>query len=545
MSVKFIILLIAGLVATTTAAMSDEANLYSIASMEKVFPSASVKMTFGATSTLVLDHNVGGNTILSIPVTVKQDTMNIGMELTLIVGAKTAACKLVAKAPTARLKLKMILPSSFLSAIDTLSNIIGSSIIPSATILTDEYEFDLPTKKGDIDVSIRSKAFGPLKYALQMTGSDINIKIVKNDIGVFQAGMAVPVVATVTLLDPTQMAIPVLAGACGNGISKVCSREIKLTTGSGLKTRPNAMGKGCQAFCSIVKSILGNDAVFSKALDLPKIASDLAIAKNLPITASKFVSCGTDSKCFSLGNTTETCKIVAIVLTPEELIAKQAKQDLQCKNAKAEYAIKIAEHCPTKQAHDMNNTRNQDINNTNFVTNLNETVYQEILVQEIIRLRKTFAALQMKYDSDIKAVQLENTEIGSGSSGSGSGIELKKDASSSDKEIVVEEKEKKEEAREETEETKEEKEETKEEKEKKKKFLKLYMFFGSVDMFFGNMVALLLFSVLLVLCCMRTFSRTVNRKHPKQKEKKSIELTTIVQVENPLNRLTPLDHHLM
>jgi hypothetical protein len=163
------------------------------------------------------------------------------------------------------------LPDAFITALSTLDGVVSG--LPSAADLVKPFTFEYDGDADGVSVLVSDVAVGPLKQNLQMTGSDIKIEIKKKDLVVKQAGLAVPMTATVTLMDPTKITIPV-AGACGDGQSTVCDAEITKEACTGAagyevcSDVPNLLGIGCKAFCTAITTVAGTGPVFSMKIDL-------------------------------------------------------------------------------------------------------------------------------------------------------------------------------------------------------------------------------------------------------------------------------------
>jgi len=153
------------------------------------------------------------------------------------------------------------LPDAFITALSTLDGVLdplGITGLPSATDLVKPFTFEYAGDADGVSVLVSDVAVGPLKQNLQMTGSDIKIEIKKEDLVVKQAGLAVPMTATVTLMDPTKITIPI-AGACGGDESTVC--DASSTAGYGA-------GAACLVFCNAIKAVVGTEPAFSMKVDL-------------------------------------------------------------------------------------------------------------------------------------------------------------------------------------------------------------------------------------------------------------------------------------
>jgi hypothetical protein len=148
------------------------------------------------------------------------------------------------------------LPDAFISALSTLGKVVSG--LPSATDLVKPFTFEYAGNADGVSVLASDVAVGSLKQNLQMTGSDIKIEIKKEDLVVKQAGLAVPMTATVTLMDPTKITIPI-SDACHDGESTVCDAS---------KIKGSGRGLGCWTFCKAIKELVGTEPAFSMKIDL-------------------------------------------------------------------------------------------------------------------------------------------------------------------------------------------------------------------------------------------------------------------------------------
>lgn len=238
------------------------------------------------------DNWVGGETSLTINTKVAVAAAKTSITIGTKVKATTKECNLNATSPSASITITLELPDAFITALSILDAVPGITGLPSAADLVKPFTFEYAGDADGVSVLVSDVAVGPLKQNLQMTGSDIKIEIKKKDLVVKQAGLAVPMTATVTLMDPTKITIPV-AGACGDGQSTVCDAE---TTGEVCTpgacamgscapevcvTGPNVLGVGCQAFCTAITAVAGTGPVFSMKIDLA--AALKADATTIPV----------------------------------------------------------------------------------------------------------------------------------------------------------------------------------------------------------------------------------------------------------------------
>jgi len=264
-------ILVAFLVATCTAKTTDTKIAEISVDM------APAKLTLSGATSASNDNWVGGESSLTVTNKVDVEAAKSSITIATTVKATTKECKLASASPSAAITITLGLPDEFISALSTLDGIISG--LPSAADLVKPFTFEAAGDADGVSVLVSDVAVGPLKQNLQMTGSDIKIEIKKKDLVVKQAGVAFPMTATVTLMDPTKITIPV-AGACGDGQSTVCDAEITgevCTPGACAYgtcapevcvTGPNVLGVGCKAFCTAIKSLAGSGPVFSMTIDI-------------------------------------------------------------------------------------------------------------------------------------------------------------------------------------------------------------------------------------------------------------------------------------
>jgi hypothetical protein len=281
LTTKFFIL-VAFVVATCTATTTDTTIAEISVDM------APAKLTLSGTTSATNDNWVGGESSLNINTKVAVEAAKTSITIGTKIKATTKECNLTSTSPSASVTITLELPDAFITALSTLDGVIDG--LPKAADLVKPFTFEYAGDADGVSVLVSDVAVGPLKQNLQMTGSDIKIEIKKADIGVKQAGLAVPMTATVTLMDPTKITIPI-SGACGDGQSTVCAAGItkKGPCSMGVcSTIPNPLGVGCKAFCTAIKAVAGDGPAFSMKVD---IAAQLK----------------TDAKLISVGDVSAVC----------------------------------------------------------------------------------------------------------------------------------------------------------------------------------------------------------------------------------------------
>lgn len=256
---------------------------------------APAKLTLSGKTSATNDNWVGGETSLTVTNKVEVTAASTSITIGTKVLANTHKCELNSTSPSAEITVTLALPDAFITALDTLG--IAVSGLPSAAELKKPFTFKYAGDADGVSVLLSDVAVGALKTNLQMTGSDVKIEVKKEDIVVKQAGMAVPMTATVTLMDPAKITIP-LADACGDGQSTVCAND---SPGTNLK------GRACKVFCSAIKSIVAKPA-FAQTIDLARKlnSGETSIA---------------DESLIAVGDVTAVCESPAAAPSPAQLSA--------------------------------------------------------------------------------------------------------------------------------------------------------------------------------------------------------------------------------
>jgi len=240
---------------------------------------------------------IGGKTELSVETDISIESASAGINLTSTIVTETLECEQKDGFPSAEITVQLDWPDELLSLLSTLRNadptgLVGlSEAVPSNAILEGNYQLAyVPVNlDGDIEISVRTFSSGLLKRVLMMSGSDVTIGIKGRDISLMQAGILVPISATITLMDPDLFEIPI-EKACGIG-SKPCDANDRSTDVSIYAP----LGLACKAFCDGLRKLI-NEPILYQELDL---------AAQVPSS----VACG-DNKCFAVGDTSGLCEEV-------------------------------------------------------------------------------------------------------------------------------------------------------------------------------------------------------------------------------------------
>ena len=293
-------ILLAGLMAATAVQAKTTDTTLTKLSGTVGATGAQATVDISAVSSSQDDNNAGGASTLAA--TVKASValvggQNMGITLTPAFTITTKACKQLATSPTVSLTVTLALPAAMKTAINTMitaaNGLTGTAGI-GITVAQIEAPVVITVPFAKL-ASFKLSEFAPaqFKLILGLTGSDIVLAVKVADMAVYAAGNAIPLTATLTVMDPTAMTLP-LPGLCETGKPSV------ICGGSGI---------GCNAMCLAVKVFA--PAKYEQTLDFAKegagFADKVADAAAKKLAKAYFVKCGAamDKDCFSIGDTSK------------------------------------------------------------------------------------------------------------------------------------------------------------------------------------------------------------------------------------------------
>jgi hypothetical protein len=187
----FFIFFLTHVVAATAEAASHAKTLAAV-----TVDIAPAKVTISGTAGAATNNWDGGSNDLSVTAKVDIADADTAVTVTTAIDAKTKECKVDPAVIETTVTVQLKVPDALKTALDVLANAITLPI--TSDKLEAAYTVSIADKKdGDFAVSLREYATGDIKAALMLSGSDITIQVEK--IGVKQAGILIPLTATLSI----------------------------------------------------------------------------------------------------------------------------------------------------------------------------------------------------------------------------------------------------------------------------------------------------------------------------------------------------------
>ena len=181
------------IVAATTAQAASHAKTLAAVTVD-IDPA---KVTISGMGSAAADNWVGGTNELSVSFKVDVAAADTAVTVTAAIEATTKNCKVEPAVIPTQVTLQLTVPADLKTALDTLANVITLPI--TSAKLETAYTLPIADKSdGSFVVSLREYATGDVQAALMLSGSDITIEVEK--LGVKQAGILVPLTATVSIM---------------------------------------------------------------------------------------------------------------------------------------------------------------------------------------------------------------------------------------------------------------------------------------------------------------------------------------------------------
>jgi hypothetical protein len=155
------------------------------------------KVTISGMGSAAADNWVGGTNELSVSFKVDVAAADTAVTVTAAIEATTKNCKVEPAVIPTQVTLQLKVPADLKTALNTLAKVITLPI--TSAKLETAYTLPIADKSdGSFVVSLREYATGDVQAALMLSGSDITIEVEK--LGVKQAGILVPLTATVSIM---------------------------------------------------------------------------------------------------------------------------------------------------------------------------------------------------------------------------------------------------------------------------------------------------------------------------------------------------------